>query len=181
MNASITSGLNLFFAASSPVGRQGLSQNLVTNARDDVARALRGTPNSSPLQAQQLSVKAPEGAALTTQFDYGTAEDGSTYIRGITIGAEPRVRSTQPQLEAPANNVPATFAPQVQAKPVSLGELGMVKTALSPAEQLAVFASNNAAGSAVNAAVSRESAVSKLYQQQSDLIYTANPLFDAAA
>lgn len=181
-SAISASGLNVFFAANSPAGRQSLDAALVNKARADVARSINGG-DGKQLQAQNLSVRAQEGTALTTQFDYATAADGSTYITGVTIGSERRVRGGLVENAAAQQQAPAAprFVPQ-DSRPVSFADIAQPKTALSPVEELALYAQEAGVGAqVVRQAPSREALITQQYQNQSDLIYTANPLFDAAA
>lgn len=190
MSSNITSGgLNVFFAANSLAGRRSLDASLTNNAREDLARSLQNNPatNNPVTQARNLAVKAQSGTALTTQFDYATADDGSTYITGVTIGAERRVAKALP--EGTADNAPLKAyapAPQPAARPRSFADIAAPKTMLTPADELALYAQsglNEGGASALiqRANPSREALIVKQYQSQSDLVYTANPLFDAAA
>lgn len=143
MSSSITSNpLNVFFAANSPAGRQSLGNALVNGARDDITRSLKANEQSVKLQAQSLAVKAEKGTVLTTKYNYDVGPDGQMYVSGVTVASQ---RKVQPGAVNPLNPMAGEavnpfISSTTDSRPKSFADLSNARTALSPADELKLFA-----------------------------------------
>lgn len=145
MSSSITSNpLNVFFAANSPAGRQSLGNALVNGARDDITRSLKANEQSVKLQAQSLAVKAEKGTVLTTQYNYDVGPDGEMYVSGVTVSSQRKVQGLVNPLDPLAGKAAGAFTPAItDDRPKSFADLVSPRAALSPSEELELFAKEN--------------------------------------
>ncbi len=132
----------MFFAANSPAGRQSLGNALVNSARDDVTRSLKANEQSVKLQAQSLAVKAEKGTVLTTKYNYDIGPDGQMYVSGVTVSSQ---RKVQPGAVNPLNPLAGEavnpfISSATDNRPKSFADLANARTALTPADELQLFA-----------------------------------------
>jgi hypothetical protein len=163
------SPLNALLATNSASGIRSLAASQPTRA-DQAQQAQK-------IQAQSLTVRAPAGNALVTQYDYEQAAGGQQYVSGVTITARP-VGQEQPARRAP---IPAAFT---QEKTGRFSDVVAPKPSLSPADELQLFNSQPATQAAVptaQQAARKQAQIAGLYARNNDLVYTVSPVFDAAA